>query len=76
MILRPVDLLATRRMQHAGWKELLFPLVPAAVLALGLIVAEPDLGQTVSVSIVLLGLHPCMPSGTTKPERAQALQRG
>ncbi|GAA2509118.1 DMT family transporter [Streptomyces longisporus] len=25
--------------------------------------------------IVLLGLHPCMPSGTTKPERAQALQR-
>lgn len=49
-------LLATRRMQHAGWKELLFPLVPAAVLALGLIVAEPDLGQTVSVSIVLLGL--------------------
>ncbi|MFF4801786.1 DMT family transporter [Streptomyces sp. NPDC001351] len=26
--------------------------------------------------IVLLGLHPCMPSGTTKPERVQALQRG
>ncbi|MEV6944125.1 DMT family transporter [Streptomyces sp. NPDC051172] len=25
--------------------------------------------------IVLLGLHPCMPSGTTKPERTQALQR-
>ncbi|MGW1748653.1 DMT family transporter [Streptomyces sp. NPDC002092] len=25
--------------------------------------------------IVLLGLHPCMPSGTTKPERARALQR-
>ncbi|NUP36636.1 MAG: DMT family transporter [Streptomyces sp.] len=25
--------------------------------------------------IVLLGLHPCMPSGTTNPERAQALQR-
>lgn len=49
-------LLATRRMQHAGLKELLFPLVPAAVLALGLIVAEPDLGQTVSVGIVLLGL--------------------
>ncbi len=49
-------LLATRRMQHAGLKELLFPLVPAAVLALGLIVAEPDLGQTVSVGIILLGL--------------------
>ncbi|MFI7404518.1 DMT family transporter [Streptomyces sp. NPDC049541] len=26
--------------------------------------------------IVLLGLHPCMPSGTAKPERVQALQRG
>jgi len=25
--------------------------------------------------IVLLGLHPCMPSGTAKPERVQALQR-
>lgn len=49
-------LLATRRMEHAGLKELLFPLLPAAVLALGLIVAEPDLGQTVSVGIVLLGL--------------------
>lgn len=49
-------LLATRRMEHAGLKELLFPLLPAAVLALALIVAEPDLGQTVSVSIVLLGL--------------------
>ena len=28
------------------------------------------------VGIVLLGLHPCMPSGTAKPERVQALQRG
>src|SRR5439155_13087132 len=27
------------------------------------------------VGIVLLGLHPCMPSGTAKPQRAQALQR-
>ncbi|MGW3119841.1 DMT family transporter [Streptomyces sp. NPDC001107] len=25
--------------------------------------------------IVLLGLHPCMPSGTSKPDRVQALQR-
>lgn len=49
-------LLATRRMEHASVIELLVPLVPAAILALGLIVAEPDLGQTVSVSIILLGL--------------------
>ncbi|MEZ0053908.1 cell division protein FtsW [Mycobacterium sp. MAA66] len=49
-------LLATRRMENATLTELLVPLVPAAVLALGLIVAEPDLGQTVSVCIILLGL--------------------
>jgi cell division protein FtsW len=49
-------LLATRRMENASLPELLIPLVPAAVVALGLIVAEPDLGQTVSVCIVLLGL--------------------
>jgi len=49
-------LLATRRMENASMMELLVPLVPAAVLALGLILAEPDLGQTVSVSIILLGL--------------------
>lgn len=49
-------LLATRRMENASLTELLIPLVPAAVLALGLIVAEPDLGQTVSVCIILLGL--------------------
>jgi len=49
-------LLATRRMENASITELLIPLVPAAVLALGLIVAEPDLGQTVSVCIILLGL--------------------
>ncbi|MDH6245932.1 putative lipid II flippase FtsW [Mycobacterium sp. OTB74] len=49
-------LLASRRAEHASLKQLLIPLVPAAVLALGLIVAEPDLGQTVSVCIILLGL--------------------
>ena len=49
-------LLASRRLENASLTELLIPLVPAAVLALGLIVAEPDLGQTVSVAIILLGL--------------------
>ncbi|WP_369816614.1 putative lipid II flippase FtsW [Mycobacterium sp. E740] len=49
-------LLAARRMEQATLKEMLIPLVPAAVIALALIVAQPDLGQTVSMGIILLGL--------------------
>ena len=49
-------LLAARRMEQASLREMLIPLVPAAVVALGLIVAQPDLGQTVSLAIILLGL--------------------
>ena len=49
-------LLASRRMERATLREMLFPLVPAAVLALTLIVLQPDLGQTVSFGIILLGL--------------------
>lgn len=49
-------LLATRRMERASLRELLVPLIPAAVIALALIVAQPDLGQTVSLGIILLAL--------------------
>jgi cell division protein FtsW len=49
-------LLATRRMEQASLREMLIPLVPAAFIALALIVAQPDLGQTVSLGIILLGL--------------------
>jgi cell division protein FtsW len=49
-------LLAARRMERASVREMLFPLVPGAVLALLLIVLQPDLGQTVSLGIILLGL--------------------
>jgi cell division protein FtsW len=49
-------LLAARRMERASLWEMLFPLMPAAVVALALIVAQPDLGQTVSLAIILLGL--------------------
>jgi cell division protein FtsW len=49
-------LLASRRMERASLREMLIPLVPAAVIALGLIVAQPDLGQTVSMGIILLAL--------------------
>jgi cell division protein FtsW len=49
-------LMASRRMDRASLKEMLIPLVPAAFVALALIVAQPDLGQTVSLGIILLGL--------------------
>jgi len=49
-------LLASRRMERASVRELLFPLVPGALIALLLIVLQPDLGQTVSLGIILLGL--------------------
>ncbi|UXA11371.1 putative lipid II flippase FtsW [Mycobacterium sp. SMC-8] len=49
-------LLAARRMEHASLREMLVPLVPAAVIALALIVAQPDLGQTLSMGVILLGL--------------------
>jgi cell division protein FtsW len=49
-------LLAARRMEHASLREMLVPLIPAAVIALGLIVIQPDLGQTVSLGIILLAL--------------------
>jgi cell division protein FtsW len=49
-------LLATRRLERASLREMLVPLIPAAVVALVLIVAQPDLGQTVSLGIILLAL--------------------
>jgi len=49
-------LLAARRMERASLREMLIPLIPAAVAALALIVAQPDLGQTVSMGIILLAL--------------------
>ncbi|MGD1239097.1 putative lipid II flippase FtsW [Mycobacterium seoulense] len=49
-------LLAARRLERASLREMLIPLVPAAVIALALIVAQPDLGQTVSLGIILLAL--------------------
>lgn len=49
-------LLAARRMERASLREMLIPLVPAAVIALALVVAQPDLGQTMSMGVILLGL--------------------
>jgi cell division protein FtsW len=50
------QLLAARRMERASLREMLVPLVPAAVIALVLILLQPDLGQTVSLGIILLAL--------------------
>ncbi|WP_434085833.1 putative lipid II flippase FtsW [Mycolicibacterium rufum] len=49
-------LLAARRMEQASLREMLVPLVPAAIIALALIVSQPDLGQTLSMGVILLGL--------------------
>lgn len=49
-------LLAARRMEQATLRQMLVPLLPAAALALTLIFMQPDLGQSVSLSIILLGL--------------------
>ncbi|MCH9641865.1 MAG: putative lipid II flippase FtsW [Actinomycetia bacterium] len=49
-------LLAARRLERASLREMLVPLVPAAVIALALVVAQPDLGQTMSMGVILLGL--------------------
>ncbi|MGV0835379.1 putative lipid II flippase FtsW [Mycolicibacterium thermoresistibile] len=49
-------LLAARRMERASLREMLIPLVPATVIALALIAAQPDLGHTVSLGIILLAL--------------------
>lgn len=49
-------LLAARRMEQASLREMLVPLVPAAVIALALVVSQPDLGQTMSMGVILLGL--------------------
>ena len=49
-------LLASRRGENSTLKEMLVPLVPAALLVTGLIVLQPDLGTTVSLVIIVLAL--------------------
>lgn len=49
-------LLATRRRETQSLKELLIPLVPAALIVFVLIVLQPDLGTTISLAIILMAL--------------------
>ncbi|RVW05649.1 putative lipid II flippase FtsW [Rhodococcus xishaensis] len=49
-------LLATRRRDNPSLKEMLTPLVPAAMIVLALIVLQPDYGTAFSLAIILLAL--------------------
>lgn len=49
-------LLASRRPETATLRDMLVPLVPAALLVTCLIVLQPDLGTTVSLVIIVLAL--------------------
>ncbi|MFD6675257.1 putative lipid II flippase FtsW [Rhodococcus zopfii] len=49
-------LLATRRGEHSTLKDMLIPLIPAALIVTGLIVLQPDLGTTISLAIIVLAL--------------------
>ncbi|MFC9518506.1 putative lipid II flippase FtsW [Nocardiaceae bacterium NPDC056970] len=48
--------LATRRRENPSLKEMLIPLVPAALVVFLLIVLQPDYGTTVSLAIILIAL--------------------
>ncbi|MGI8697015.1 MAG: putative lipid II flippase FtsW, partial [Mycobacteriales bacterium] len=50
------DLLVRKQKSLSRWRHLLIPLVPVALLLCGLVVIEPDLGTTLCLLLVLLGL--------------------
>lgn len=49
-------LLASRRSEHAGLKDILMPLVPAGLLVCLLVVVEPNLSTTIALGIVIAAL--------------------
>ncbi len=49
-------LLALRRVDRAGWKELVIPLVPAAVFVCFLVVLQPNLSTAIAIGIILAAL--------------------
>jgi cell division protein FtsW len=50
------DILVRKRALLGEWKHLLVPLLPGAGLLAFLIMMQPDLGTTITLSLVLLGL--------------------
>jgi len=49
-------LLAIKRGQLHTLRHMLIPLIPAALLIVALIVVEPDLGNTITLGLVIMGL--------------------
>jgi cell division protein FtsW len=49
-------ILVTKNAVIHQWRHLLVPVVPAALLMFALVMAEPDLGATVTLAVVLLAL--------------------
>ncbi|WP_024803767.1 putative lipid II flippase FtsW [Nocardia sp. BMG51109] len=56
LIIWGAHLLASRRADRAGLKELLVPLLPASLLVCALIVVQPNLSTTVAVGLIVAGL--------------------
>ena len=50
------DLLVRKRLLLTSWKHLLIPLVPVGALEFALVMAEPDLGTTLCLIIVVFAL--------------------
>ncbi|MBO0852720.1 MAG: putative lipid II flippase FtsW [Nocardia sp.] len=56
LILWGAHILATRRPDPTGYKDILVPLVPAGLLVCLLIVLEPNLSTTIAVGLILVAL--------------------
>ncbi len=50
------DLLVRKQRLLGEWRHMLVPLVPVALLFAGLVMLEPDLGTTISMTLVVLAL--------------------
>ncbi|MBF6174146.1 putative lipid II flippase FtsW [Nocardia blacklockiae] len=56
LIIWGAHLLAARRSEHANYKEIMVPLVPAGLLACLLVVLEPNLSTTIALGLILAAL--------------------
>ncbi|TQF73597.1 putative lipid II flippase FtsW [Rhodococcus spelaei] len=56
LVIWGAHLLASRRAEHASLKELVIPLVPAALIAFALVVMQPNLSTTIALGIILAAL--------------------
>lgn len=56
LIIWGAHLLAARRSEHANYKDIMVPLVPAGLLACLLVVLEPNLSTTIALGLILAAL--------------------